>query len=323
MISGLRILGSGTSSSTPALRCLLSSKGPCARCDDAVRNPASKNRRNNPSLLVYNKSHSLIVDVGKTFRDSALRCPWPQYPPVKGILLTHFHLDACGGLDDIREFSLEPLPLFCDKRTRESLERLFPHLVKRKQDQHLRYVGQLQVHEVPVPSAVGAGVGCGNGSGEEAPAQTEQETGNLLDMPVLGVDVTFVPLFHGDCTAAGFVFKTQDGRRVAYFSDVGRICPELDKAVIDAVNNVDVLFLDCMGTVIRPGLVIRGHFLLHQAIEAIKLIRPREVFLTGIGHTSDHDELEAEVRRCLEPELKSGQLKTAQCAFDGLEMKFE
>src|SRR3989338_4572571 len=52
-ISSLRVLGSGSSSSTPTIRCLKNPNGPCPRCDDAMKNPlTSKNRRGNPSLLL-------------------------------------------------------------------------------------------------------------------------------------------------------------------------------------------------------------------------------------------------------------------------------
>jgi phosphoribosyl 1,2-cyclic phosphodiesterase len=319
MISGLRVLGSGTSSSTPTIRCAVAAAGPCPRCADANANPfTSKNRRNNPSLLVWGKDSSLLLDVGKTFRDSALRCPWNKYPPVRGIALTHYHADACLGLDDMREFSLEPLPLYCDRdATAGHVRRLFPHLVKPAD--YVRYVGQLDIREFAM------------GAPGSAP---------LLDVDLAGIRATVCPLFHGpDCTAAGFIFEcaspsSNDAaavaagsatapRRLAYFSDIGRLSPELDAPVIECARGVDYLFLDCMAISVRPGVVIPGHFLLPQAIDAIALIQPKRVFLTGIGHGVDHAELHDALNTALQqkPEPKA-QIVEATCAYDGMEMLF-
>eukprot|EP00796_Vickermania_ingenoplastis_P000185 gene187-100_t len=132
------LLGSGSSSSTPSLRCL-TGPTPCATCAEAAANPESKNRRHNPSLLlqfvhpglveeqrdasardgqpcagegagaggVVNSAllSSVIVDCGKTFRQSVMRffrSFGVQY--IKAVLLTHEHADAVMGLDDLREF---------------------------------------------------------------------------------------------------------------------------------------------------------------------------------------------------------------------------
>lgn len=128
------LLGSGSSSSTPSIRCLLR-PSPCAVCLDAYRNPQSKNRRHNPSLLLQfekpeptsspddgaegNKAHeneghpsprrsffNLLIDCGKTFREVALQHfsnLGVQY--IEAVLLTHGHSDAILGVDDLREFN--------------------------------------------------------------------------------------------------------------------------------------------------------------------------------------------------------------------------
>jgi phosphoribosyl 1,2-cyclic phosphodiesterase len=136
---------------------------------------------------------------------------------------------------------------------------------------------------------------------------------------VAGLDVTWLPMSHGDCTASGFIFKTLDGRQVAYVSDVGRLTAEDDEPVLAALRGVDVLFLDCMAATLGVGVRIHGHFLLPQAVAAIRLIQPREVFLTGIGHTNDHDELANLLRKELQEEKS---IVRADCAFDGMQMTF-
>ena len=97
----------------------------------------NKDYRNNPSLLIqfedpWNEDsvvsittetdttntpivpvrRNILIDVGKTFRETAIR--WmPRYSiqSVDAVLLTHHHMDAVAGLDDLRGFQrTEPPP---------------------------------------------------------------------------------------------------------------------------------------------------------------------------------------------------------------------
>ncbi|KAL4087501.1 hypothetical protein PRIC1_013391 [Phytophthora ramorum] len=78
----------------------------CDVCREAQANPGSKNRRLNPSLLVRHLETiaSVLVDCGKTFRETALRIiPKIGVSAVHSMVLTHNHADACLGMDDLRE----------------------------------------------------------------------------------------------------------------------------------------------------------------------------------------------------------------------------
>lgn len=133
------LLGSGSSASTPSLACLMSST-PCATCLDAVENPNGPNCRHNPSLLLQfshrdqpGEISSVVIDCGKTFRQSALRSFRSfgvRY--LKGVLLTHAHADAFLGLDDLREFN-DPhaengIGVYADERTMDCCRDTFGYL---------------------------------------------------------------------------------------------------------------------------------------------------------------------------------------------------
>jgi len=71
----------------------------------------NRDYRNNPSLLIHHyDEHSkryknIIIDVGKTFRETALRWfPINGVESLDAIILTHHHMDAAAGLDDVRGF---------------------------------------------------------------------------------------------------------------------------------------------------------------------------------------------------------------------------
>lgn len=147
------VLGCGPSSSVPSVRCLLT-RADCAVCRGAQLDPASKNRRLNPSLLVRDlaRNKNVLVDCGKTFRETALRL----FPPlgvstVHGVVLTHCHADACLGMDDLREVQAfeegvdpvtgekrkvananEPLHVHCSPYTAVQVRDKFRYLIEKK-----------------------------------------------------------------------------------------------------------------------------------------------------------------------------------------------
>lgn len=85
---------------------------------------SNKNYRGNPSLMIVHNNNddgslhndertelkTVVIDVGKTFTENSLR--WmPQHglTSLDAIVLTHEHMDAIAGLDDLRGFQLLPM----------------------------------------------------------------------------------------------------------------------------------------------------------------------------------------------------------------------
>jgi hypothetical protein len=112
----LTFLGTGVSHSIPKLDHALD-RTLCPVCADAVAGGLlSKNRRNNISACIrffHPSPHSgaqpsphaaIVIDVGKTFRDSILS--WfgrLNVTQIDSVLISHKHADAIGGLDDLRD----------------------------------------------------------------------------------------------------------------------------------------------------------------------------------------------------------------------------
>ena len=106
----------------------------------------NKNYRGNPSILIGYRppsstssvsasSANIIVDVGKTFREHFIR--WiPSLPPpysvpsVDAIVLTHEHMDAYGGLDDLRgvQHYGVTMPVHLSAKTLNVVKGTFPYL---------------------------------------------------------------------------------------------------------------------------------------------------------------------------------------------------
>lgn len=140
VIEEIIFLGTGCSSSTPLISCLMADRPTCKVCTSAMSN-GSKNRRNNPSALIRfrhgNKGRlrNVLIDCGKTFYSSAVQyLVRDKIGPLDGVVLTHGHADAIFGLDDLRHFtghdSLQShVDIWLDQQTMDVVARSFPYLV--------------------------------------------------------------------------------------------------------------------------------------------------------------------------------------------------
>lgn len=147
-------MGSGSSSGTPSLLCVCYNNvfslptGRCATCVDAIQNPHSKNVRGNVSAILEfqmpeghpKEKYTVMIDCGKTFRETLLRT-WPKLGIrfMDALLLSHPHMDAMLGLDDLREIRQQclrasphvtnytPLPVYLTQDTLDRVREVFPY----------------------------------------------------------------------------------------------------------------------------------------------------------------------------------------------------
>ena len=288
-------------------------------------NPASnKDYRNNPSFLIATKDGNVIIDVGKTFREGALRwLPKNQIRSIDAIILTHEHMDAAGGLDDVRgfqkyvrtssneegeedrfhvNFTQVPMPLFLSGDCLHKLRDEFPWLLPREKKQE----------QPPIPTNT-----------DEKPVVNRHVASfdvTVFDdsfqpiFPLKNGDlrVTPLPVMHGeDLVSFGFAFTVGGGTyNVVYLSDISRMLPEtLDFILTKLPQPTHLLVLDAL-LVDRTNPV---HFNLVQAMELVEHIRPEQTYLVGMNCDSfdPHDAMNQRLRN-------EYQHYNVQLAHDGL-----
>ncbi|WP_158787704.1 MBL fold metallo-hydrolase [Granulicella sp. L46] len=202
MKATLTFLGSGTSMAVPTLGC------DCAVCTSAYE-PASRNRRTRPSVLISYGGHNVVIDTGQDFHVQAVR---ENLRSVDAVLYTHGHADHVLGMDDLRPLSFAHpggLPLYADDATADIIERVFEYTF-RKTD---RYPTSARV--VMHRLAAKAGV----------------------EIPLFGATFVRVPVTHGRDTIAGYRFGD-----AAYLTDMSDI-PEESYALL---KDLDILVLDAL-----------------------------------------------------------------------------
>src|SRR3989338_1066198 len=147
----IMFLGTGVSTTIPRIKHILD--GNCEVCKHANENPQSKNRRGTVSVAIINEETNtcVIIDAGKSMRENSVRfLPKLGVKCLNGVLITHDHFDAVGGMDDLRDFqSYERVPgslyegqlvdgfrilegrmdIFMNARTYQRLEHIYPYLV--------------------------------------------------------------------------------------------------------------------------------------------------------------------------------------------------
>ncbi|KAJ3328751.1 hypothetical protein HDU76_009364, partial [Blyttiomyces sp. JEL0837] len=103
----------------------------------------NKNRRMNTSgVYRYRDSDgtikNILIDCGKTFLQSTLQhFPQHRIHQIAAVLLTHGHIDAMGGLDDLRQWTLyqsvqDTVIVYVNSETMGVVERMFPYIVDSK-----------------------------------------------------------------------------------------------------------------------------------------------------------------------------------------------
>ena len=275
---------------------------------DSSNNPRyNKNYRNNPSLLITtvdqknNRPKNILIDVGKTFREGALRWfPVHNVASLDAIILTHHHMDAAAGLDDVRGFQkwqaaissdtgsalrCVPMPLFLSNDCLVDLQDRFPWLLPRR-DQHQE--------SRTLPAVV-----------RHVASFDVQVFEPFRPFVVEGLEILPLPVMHGeDLVSFGFAF-TLENLRVVYLSDISRMLPETLEC-IQHLGSTDVLVIDAL----HPTQTNAVHFSLEQAMDVVRSINPKQTYLVGINCDSflPHEEMNQQLR------AKYGNV---QLAYDG------
>lgn len=286
------ILGSGVSTGLPRISCIIrpTSEYRCTVCHDALNTPDSKNRRCNVSALIRAAGYTVLIDCGKTIRESTMRhFPALKVRNVDAIVLTHGHADAILGLDDARDIQMapprivvgnevrygktDPIPVYLNQPTMDVCKNVFPYLMpsnhtavdsadKKLNRRVSRLNWQVYTHNdyfkpfKPIP-----------------------------DVPI---HLTPVPMYHGgDYICMGYVIhvcasndpteaKSYSPKVIAYLSDVSAL-PEETMAFVTALPRIDLLVVDMLSDASS-----NIHFSRTDAIKLVRQLRPVEAVAVGM-----------------------------------------
>lgn len=207
----------------------------------------ARDQRTRPSLMAEYDDRVVVFDTTPDFRQQALR---EKIGRLDAVVFTHGHADHVLGLDDTRVFYFRqqvPLPIYADPCTMSTLRQVFAYIF----DGSYKYggVGKLDPHTIDGP------------------------------FELWGLELTPVPVFHGDLPVLGFRFG-----RAAYVTDFS-IIPEASLALLDGL---DVLILDALRHKPHPT-----HSNLEQSLALVEQLKPQRAFFTHIAHELGHEETNA------------------------------
>ena len=134
----LTFFGTGTSSGNPSLGC------DCRVCSSD--DPRDRRLRTS-ALLETERGTRVLIDCSPDFRYQMLRwistltvdSPFRNFLSkakqsncipqlIDGVLVTHFHYDHVGGLDDLRPFCIaQPMPIYADAKTCDYIRDKYPY----------------------------------------------------------------------------------------------------------------------------------------------------------------------------------------------------
>lgn len=252
MNARVTFLGTGTSSGVPAIGCT------CRVCQSA--DPRDKRLR--PSIYVDVPGRaSILIDTSPDLRQQALTYGVTR---VDAVLFTHSHADHILGLDEIRRFNVMQqgaIPCYATSDAWDNIRRTF----------HYVFDG--------VPRR-GGGI---------PHVDYRQIDGTFV---LSGVQITPVPLMHGDTPILGF----RSGG-FAYLTD----CNAIPERSWPLVVGVDTLVIDALREKKHST-----HFSVSEALEAIERIGSRRAYLTHMAHDLGHADTNAR--------LPAG----VELAYDGL-----
>ena len=230
----LTFLGTGTSQGVPVIGCR------CAVC----RSDDPRDRRLRTSAMVEWRGLRLVIDAGPDFRYQLLR---EGVSRLDGILLTHFHKDHIGGLDDVRALNfvdypraVRPVDLYATRHTLQVVRKDFDYAFA---EDKYRGVPEIELHEFD-PSK---------------------------PFEVKGVEIVPIRGQHSDR------FEVTGYRigRLAYLTDFKQI----EESEIEKLQGVDTLVVNALRW--RDHI---SHFTVEEALALIARVKPHRAYLTHMSH---------------------------------------
>ncbi|XP_066397293.1 putative hydrolase C777.06c isoform X2 [Miscanthus floridulus] len=266
--SELIFLGTGTSEGIPRVSCLTHPTKTCPVCTKAAE-PGNRNRRRNTSILLRHVTASgttnIVVDAGKFFYHSALQWfPTFGLRTIDGVIITHSHADAIGGLDCLRDWTnnvQSTIPIYVAERDYEVMKMTHYYLIDTS---------------VVIPGA----------------AVSALQFNIIKEEPFMvhNLEVIPLPVWHGQgYHSLGFRFGD-----VCYISDVSDIPEETYKLL----ENCELLIMDAL----RPDRSSSTHFGLPRALEEVRKIKPKKTLFTGMMHLMDHEKVNSDLARLMQTE---------------------
>ncbi|KAJ2965106.1 hypothetical protein NQZ79_g193 [Umbelopsis isabellina] len=295
VIEQVIFVGTGCSSNTPALKCLLEKKPSCKVCLSALSEQGWRNRRKNPSVLIRVRDHkdpqgrlrNILVDCGKTFYQSALDI-FPRYDiqEIDALILSHGHADAILGLDDLRSWTSggnlqTSVPIYLNDETFAVISRAFPYLVNKA-------------------NATGGG---------EVASFTFNVIKSNESFEIAGLDIVPLPVHHGiymQTKEPYWCFGYRFGKQVSCITDANYVPPE----TMEKMKNSDMLIVDCLREDPYPS-----HFGYHEALALVEELKAKDNYFIGMAHNLEHSDLE---RRLAEYSAKHNL--TVRPAYDTLKV---
>jgi phosphoribosyl 1,2-cyclic phosphodiesterase len=332
--SKLLFLGSGSSSGCPRPLCSMLFQDNFPAVDSSIQNlrnkyevpcrtsrlamqgnpHENKDYRNNPSIVVNlsppdddseaTPYRNIIFDVGKTFREASLRwMPRWGIQSLDAVVLTHHHMDAVGGVDDLRGFQTKPTHVYMAQDCLDQVSKQFPWLFPLYNDEQddetkvHRHVASLEVNVI----------------NEYEPISVE------------GLQIIPLPVWHGDdLLCMGYAFSlpcridsssptAKKDVHIVYFSDISRMKTETMDYIRNNLPPTDILIVDAL---LSTDVIHPVHFNMHQAVALSKEVGAKKTFVIGMSCESfpPHEETNSFLKNEMDIDIS--------LAYDGLVLEF-